>query len=271
MIFVVVLVAILAGSLATYTFIDKFGIGYWDTIDKWGATGDFFGGMLNPLFAFLSLILIAFTLKQNKKALEQSNEALLQNKAALDTSNLELELSREEFKKSVKALESQVDQANMQRFDSTFFSLLDQLNSTNELKSLDFVYKNIMRTDRYSNLSAPDDVLKLAKSFLVDKGGDMNLYFMTLYQVLKFISNNHPESNCYNQYSVNNLEASNTTPAEKTYANMIRARIGQQLLILLAVNCYHESDDDQFYSYYLLIKRYSFLSHTVVFKLLVAY
>ncbi|MCX9465821.1 hypothetical protein IG524_17795, partial [Vibrio cholerae] len=123
----IVLVAIAASLFALGTFIDNFGIGYWDSLEKWAQTGDFFGGVLNPIFAFLSLILIAYTLTQNKqaliqsrKAIEQSEKALAQNELALKTGNRELELSRIEYSKSVKALKEQVEQFNFQRFENTF-------------------------------------------------------------------------------------------------------------------------------------------------------
>ncbi len=35
----------------------------------WGATGDFFGGFLNPIFAFLGLIMLLATLYQSQKEL----------------------------------------------------------------------------------------------------------------------------------------------------------------------------------------------------------
>ena len=63
----------IAASIAALTaigiFISHFGFGFASNIGNWGAVGDFFGGILNPTFALLSLILIAYTLMQNKKAL----------------------------------------------------------------------------------------------------------------------------------------------------------------------------------------------------------
>ncbi len=72
--------AALAAITAFGLYALKFGIGFAPSISDWGAVGDFFGGVLNPTFALLSLILIAYTLMQNKKALEQSETAIQQEK-----------------------------------------------------------------------------------------------------------------------------------------------------------------------------------------------
>lgn len=68
--------AAIAALIAIGTFISHFGLGFASNISNWGAVGDFFGGVLNPTFALLSLILIAYTLMQNKKALDQSEKAI---------------------------------------------------------------------------------------------------------------------------------------------------------------------------------------------------
>jgi hypothetical protein len=51
--------------------------------EEWGVLGDLFGGLLNPFFTFLGLIMLLFTLHQNQK---------------------KLSLSRKEFKESADAL-----------------------------------------------------------------------------------------------------------------------------------------------------------------------
>ncbi|WP_396587752.1 hypothetical protein [Bermanella sp. R86510] len=56
----------------------------------WGAFGDYLGGILNPIIAFASLILILKTLSQNEIVLMQSKQALID--------------SREEMKESTKQL-----------------------------------------------------------------------------------------------------------------------------------------------------------------------
>ena len=127
--------AAIAALIAIGTFISHFGLGFASNIGNWGAVGDFFGGVLNPTFALLSLILIAYTLMQNKKALEQSEQAIEQgtkaieqNEKALRVSNKELELTRNELANSSKALEEQASLLAIQSFETTFFNMLELHN-----------------------------------------------------------------------------------------------------------------------------------------------
>ncbi len=77
----------------------------------WGQFGDYVGGTLNPIFGFLSLIVLLYVLTQNERALAMSKE--------------ELALTRKELKNSANALQGQSETLKTQRFEQTFFSLLD--------------------------------------------------------------------------------------------------------------------------------------------------
>ncbi len=70
-------------------------------ITKWGATGDFFGGVLNPIFGFLGLFALLLTLLQTEKALRQ-------NEKILKLTQEELLNSQEELKRSADAAEKQL-------------------------------------------------------------------------------------------------------------------------------------------------------------------
>lgn len=71
---------------------------------EFGQVGDFFGGVLNPIFAFLSFMGVVATLSYQRRELKASQE--------------ELRLSRAVQAQSVKAIESQ-------RFEQTFFAWLN--------------------------------------------------------------------------------------------------------------------------------------------------
>ena len=64
-----------------------------ESISAYGAMGDYFGGILNPIFAFLSFMALLFTIYL------QSDE--------LRASRKELELSKEAMKRSASAQEKQ--------------------------------------------------------------------------------------------------------------------------------------------------------------------
>ncbi len=52
-------------------------------LSKWGQTGDFFGGIINPLVGLTTVILLLRTLKQNQEALDTSKEELKRSSEAL--------------------------------------------------------------------------------------------------------------------------------------------------------------------------------------------
>lgn len=74
---------------------------------KWGTFGDFMGGTLNPLFALLSLFAIIYTIRIQTE---------------------ELELTREEMKKSNLSQEEQSQSLQRQTFENTFFKMIDLHN-----------------------------------------------------------------------------------------------------------------------------------------------
>lgn len=78
--------------------------------DKWGQLGDFFGGTLNPIFGFLSVLALLVALVLQSKELAMSRE--------------ELRLSREEQVKATEALAMQGSAIQLQSFEQTFFAML---------------------------------------------------------------------------------------------------------------------------------------------------
>lgn len=257
----IVFTAVLSAGVVLGMFVDKFGVGYWNTVEEWAQTGDFFGGILNPIFAFLSLILIAYTLFQNKRALEQNEHALKQNETALNVGNEELKLSRVEFSKSVEALNGQVEQFNFQRFENTFFNMLSLQNEI--LSALEFSSSNISSCKNIHDESTKSR--KVFSSILrwIDDEDDENQtlenynlfqtsenqivghYFRNLFQIIKFID----ESGL------------SDTDVEK-YARILRAQLSSDEIAVLFFNCISPKvDNGQFREY---VRKYKLLEHLVV-------
>ncbi len=107
---VVISIAIICAIIVGGLYFSHFGSIVNDK-DKWGQFGDYIGGTLNPVFGFLSLIILLHVLRQNERALQMSKE--------------ELELTRKELKNSATALAEQSETLKIQRFEQTFFSLLN--------------------------------------------------------------------------------------------------------------------------------------------------
>jgi uncharacterized membrane protein len=230
-----------------------------DERSHWGAMGDFFGGLLNPVFSLLGLVLLLVTLIQNHK---------------------ELELSRAELKASSAALTSQANTLEKQRFEDTFFALLDQLNRTLERAlAAQVSYDSDGRAK--SNESAVDSLkdkliggmyhaifeqlgtLREAKRELLSHSPVVNQYFRILYQVLKYVAVSAPGTTL-KEFTAPNLEATRASSSEKFYSNIVRAFVPENVYYLLAVNCWSEDRHDTYYPYKLLVERYGFFEHMIL-------
>lgn len=249
-----------------YIYYQKFGrlLPAGDSRGEWGATGDFFGGILNPAFSLITVFLLLITLVQNQKALESSRE--------------ELSLSRKEMQDSNKALNAQAITLEKQRFEDTFFALLEQLNRALEkitadslgknLKgelqgresAADGAYKAIFGNDWNTSLSRHSNILFAGKAVLLDHSGYLNQYFRLLYQLLKLVVSSSPTSppDAWDAF----LAGKNAiTSTEKFYANIVRSSVPDNIYYLLAVNCCVTGGLDPYRPYKLMIERFAFFEH----------
>lgn len=94
---------------------NEIGVNRKEEIAALGQIGDFFGGLLNPLISMAALVFIMAGFYTQRNAFELQKE--------------ELELTREELKKSAEALEKQNETIKLQRFETTFFNLIQDIRS----------------------------------------------------------------------------------------------------------------------------------------------
>lgn len=103
-------------------YLFRFGYqGFSNDQEVWAQFGDYFGGTLNPIFAFLAFIALLITIKLQ-------NEALQTSKDELKASREELEKSRKAQEEQSKSLQLQNQATKLQMFENTFFELLRQHN-----------------------------------------------------------------------------------------------------------------------------------------------
>jgi hypothetical protein len=215
----------------------------------WGTFGDFVGGTLNPLFALFSLFAIIYTIKIQTQELEFSREEL-------EATRKELTESRIAQQEQSESLKLQNEATKLQMFENTFFQLLNQHN-----QYLDLVVKENIKIEYIKYVPFPGntsgrkpDGLKPKKDVL-SSFGEINQsnrvlknYFMTLFQILKYI----------NEFAKRNeINA-------KFYTNIIRALIDDKILRLLAINCVAYSDFIEYKNY---IEEYAFFEHIYLEKL----
>lgn len=92
----------------------------------WGEFGDFFGGMLNPFMTFLTVILLVETIRQQNRAIEQSQDVINLTREEIKIARIEIAMSREIAKKTEEALNSQIGISTSQNNLTNFFQHRNQ-------------------------------------------------------------------------------------------------------------------------------------------------
>lgn len=175
-----------------------------------GTTGDYFGGILNPILAFLSLMALLKTISIQSK---------------------ELKLTREELTKSAEAQERSSQIFEQQRFENTFFSLLETINlCIKEFKQNNKYYLELKNLSNNTN-----------NEFMCVM--EFSRIAILIYQALKFINN-------YDKDGINT----------KKYSAILRSCLDTDILQLLAINCYNDEIEDM-YKFRDLMNQYEILEH----------
>lgn len=168
-----------------------------------GAFGDFMGGLLNPLFAFMSFIGVLWTLK----------------------------MSREELSETRRVMDGQLSTQLRQQFDSNFYELFSQLNKLQDQLLTDRKREilNILASKNKKSLEST------RATILTDRF--ISRYFMLLYQILKMI--NQKVDSFPSQHKTNSNSWKKEKESDKKfYTNLLRSQQDIKILQLLFINCY---------------------------------
>jgi hypothetical protein len=223
-----------------------------EDVTKWGVFGDFIGGTLNPFLSFLALVILLRTFAMQKT---------------------ELDLQREELKDTKELLRLQTQTQIKQRFESTFFELLNVHNQilseiTKEpipIKTDSADKKNLGETGAkiFDSVNKKWDKIT-NKSILNKMIFEINYFYDSdecehkEIQSLEMAYNNLKE---YALYQVNYFHALfsllqfvsklNSEDDEIFYANIIKSVLNDPVFRLLAIYAYKNEE------YKRLIERYS--------------
>lgn len=210
-----------------------------------------------------------------------------------------MQATREELKQAAKQQRKQVKQQsrqseifNLQQFESTFFSLLEQHNKIVEtlVKNIDEInkynpahdnkdsfineiyekYSKIYQSNTYNNQIK----INLYITNNIQQHLELKRYFIVLFQILKLISLNLSKDtygNTNNKISIEDYVAddeksrekisnSYINPQEKIYSNILRSFIPNEILKLIALNCL-SLNSKTFNNFQGLLNRYNFLEH----------
>ena len=175
-----------------------------DDVGKWGSVGDYFGGLLNPILAFLSFMGVLWTLKMSRKELFETR----------------------------KVMNEQLKTQTLQQFENNFYQLFSQLNKLQD-DVLDKCEKDIEDILATRTLNINDVKEKLIQERKISR------YFILLYQILKLIDVEvlkFPSS-----YSTDSSEWKDEKLIQKKfYTNLIRSQQDNKMLQLLFINCFDD-------------------------------
>ncbi|EJL6321731.1 hypothetical protein NMR54_003169 [Vibrio cholerae] len=218
----------------------------------WASFGSYIGGTLGAVFAFLSFLGLLYTIHIQRRELDVAIDAL---------------------QKSASAQESQAEITEVQKFENTFYSLLEQHNSVLnnlKLKYPDFTkhFNEIIKNTRECDFS------KWALAYYqteILKDYEVSQYFRILYQLLKYVSKNNVNNKKREfslQYLSDRASINSRYDSEKMYASIVRSFVPVDLLPMLAINCIPTADEvNNLGLYWAILERYSFLEHTRFDKL----
>lgn len=223
--------------------------------------GDFVGGVVGTLLAFVAAILYYVALKEqrkdiaiNQKSMNLQNEALAKQIEEFEKQKEELALTRIVYEQQCKTMKEQEHTMKIQQFESSFYSFLNvyiaiknELNTNDEEKDFfkTIFFKLCESIDIELIDKSPLNCHKIVEKKYIDlflhNKGRLSHYFKTIYRLLKIIDS----SLC-----LNNKE-------KMFYAKIIRSQLTDYELLIMYYN-YHSAYANKST---ILIYRYNILKH----------
>lgn len=196
--------------------------------EKVGQFGDFVGGVVGTILAFVGVILYYIALTEQRKDIDINRETLLTQVKALDQQIEEFKAQTEElqetrkvyeeqtnlyreqtnyYQQQVKELKIQTKTSSLQHFNSEFYSLLNVfINIKNKCESLiNYILETLHKKRQHykdeeicNNLSW---IIKEYTNLYYDNSKSLSIYFKTLYRLLKMIDDSIIESDHKQRYA----------------------------------------------------------------------
>lgn len=218
-------IGLLLGSAIIFVLLGSWQFSFILDEAKIGQFGDFVGGVIGSLFAFVGVILYYVALKAqhedvriNKNALELQMKALNQQIEEFKAQTEELQETRKVYEEQTKLyreqtsyyqqqvieLKNQTQISHLKRFDSCFYNLLDvfvkiKKECTNDIKG---ILRNL-RNHEYSNnmIDKCKEIISLYEELFYEKSTSLSRYFETIYRLIRLIETSKIEAEEKKQYA----------------------------------------------------------------------
>lgn len=203
--FIITIVAVTVLIISIFVFIILGSWSFSKILDeaKIAQFGDFVGGFVGPLFAFVGVILfyVALTdqrkdIKINQSTLENQVRALNHQILEFQAQNKELEAQRKEMVLTREIYEQQSKTMRIQQFDSIFFPLLNVYIAIKNNLNLDEPEKDFFKkiftkmTSEFSQIDphiCHNEIIKKFTDVYLEHQGILSHYFKTIYRIAKTI------------------------------------------------------------------------------------
>lgn len=214
--------------------------------DKFGTFGDFFGGIVWSIWSLCGVILFYLALKSQRKDFKNNRKAVKKQIESLTIQIKEFQLQRDELKETREVFIEQSKTLKQQRFESTFFSLIELYNKI--ILNFNQINNNYFKKlkDEFESSNKYDDEIthEMALKYYVDvfykNKDELNSYFRTIYRILSFIEN------------------SNLDEKEKfSYVKILRALLSENELLFI----YYNAETKNGRKFYPIILKYNLLKH----------
>lgn len=213
-------------------------------MEERGQFGDMFG-FIGALFSGLAFAGLIVTMLQQREDLQNQKDEINLQRQDLEAQTEALRLQKEEIAQTNKELKEQNKTIMLQRFENTFFSMLElQQTIVNELRYelvnveykgrnvLSVIYKQIKNKAYVDNrLTLEDSIEKYLQCYYTYVfNGILDHYFRYLYRIIKLVD----ESQC-----LTNVEKYN-------YLCLLRAQLSKDELLMLFYNGLSDYGNEKF-------------------------
>ena len=198
---------------------------------RFGQFGDFMGGILNPIFMFLTLIALIITIVLQRKELKLARKEYSKTSIALNTQAIE-----NTFFNTINLHHRIVENLNVKFSDLKVKFITDDIrisiNHYGMKDPFDGEFSGIKVFDEiitriFKNAKSPKDTIKYYEILQNDYSYILGHYFRNLYQALKLI-----DKNDYLKKE-----------EKKKYTSILRAQLSSNELSLLFLNCLNNMND----------------------------
>lgn len=204
-----------------------------------GLSGDFLGGVLNPILSFFSFLALLFTLRLQRRELTATME--------------ELKKSTEAAQSNVRLFTEQIQAQRLDAFENTFFSLLKVFNTAFEKMNEPAPAEGSTPAASPLQLliaqahSAED--LEAARKLLMADHSEIDHFISILFEMLKFIDHKFPHDGL--AHDVHN--------DRMFYANILKAIINQDAFEAVAMYAATQHPQSPYFEFKQLIEKYELL------------